>query len=109
MDSNLDDFDEQETGRNPLRDRMKQLEAENAELRKTHQGGQTGVVSTLNAAVPSSTCSSIYYGHGVNQAGPNLVVTRTEPHYASTLTKSPPFYSSAESWSTFSPANQYTF
>lgn len=33
MDSNLDDFDEQEAGRNPLRDRMKQLEAENAELR----------------------------------------------------------------------------
>lgn len=33
MDSNLDDFDEQETGRNPLRDRMKQLEAENAELK----------------------------------------------------------------------------
>lgn len=33
MDSNLDDFDEQDTGRNPLRDRMKQLEAENAELK----------------------------------------------------------------------------
>ena len=33
MDSNFDDFDEQDTGRNPLRDRMKQLEAENAELK----------------------------------------------------------------------------
>lgn len=28
-----DDFDEQETGRNPLRDRMKVLEQENAELK----------------------------------------------------------------------------
>jgi hypothetical protein len=33
MDSNLDEFDEQDTGRNPLRDRMKQLESENAELK----------------------------------------------------------------------------
>ena len=31
MDSNFDE--EQESGRNPLRDRMKQLEAENAELK----------------------------------------------------------------------------
>ena len=30
MDS---DFDEEQEGRNPLRDRMKQLEAENAELK----------------------------------------------------------------------------
>lgn len=34
MDSNLDEgYDEHETGRNPLRDRMKQLESENAELK----------------------------------------------------------------------------
>lgn len=34
MDSDIDnDFDEQETGRNPLRDRMKQLESENAALK----------------------------------------------------------------------------
>ena len=34
MDSNIDDnFDEQETGRNPLRERMKQLESENAALK----------------------------------------------------------------------------
>jgi hypothetical protein len=34
MDSDIDnDFDEQETGRNPLRERMKQLESENAALK----------------------------------------------------------------------------
>jgi len=34
MDSDIDnDFDEHETGRNPLRDRMKQLESENAALK----------------------------------------------------------------------------
>jgi len=32
MDSDIE-FDEQETGRNPLRDRMKQLESENAALK----------------------------------------------------------------------------
>jgi len=32
MDSDIE-FDEQETGRNPLRDRMKQLESENATLK----------------------------------------------------------------------------
>ena len=41
MDSNFDDFDEQDSGRNPLRDRMKQLEAENAELKARAEEAST--------------------------------------------------------------------
>ena len=48
MDSNLDEFDEQDTGRNPLRDRMKQLESENAELKARLERLERLLDSNLN-------------------------------------------------------------